>query len=82
MKIKVHDKDTKLNIVIPNRLITGAPGRKIIAFFACKYGGDIPLTREQMDRLLKELGKAAKQFKGLKIVEVESSDGEQVLIEL
>ena len=86
MKIKIHDQDTHVNIFFPNCIVTGSLSRKIISYFVGKYGGDyggnMPLTKEQIDRLLEELGRAAKRFKGLKLVDIEGGNGERVLVQL
>ena len=83
MKIQVMGSGHKIRIIIPNMFITGFPSRKLIAHLIATHAGkDIPLSEKQLNLLLKELKRATKMYKGLHLVEVESANGDQVIIDL
>lgn len=82
MKIKIQDQDTHMNLLIPNFVVAGRLSRKVLSLALSKKGGEMPYTKEQIDRFLQELGRTAKRFKGLTLVEIESSDGEKIFIQL
>ncbi len=83
MKIMIQDKEESLNFTIPNWLLTGVLARKLIVAGTQKYCEDmLPCTAQQLDRILVELKKAGRRFKGLRLVEVQSQNGDYVVIEL
>ena len=83
MKIRIMNQEHKLNIIIPTSLLTGLHVRKLILPIIYKHAGDtMPFPEEQMAALLREFKKAAKRHKGLRLVEVHSANGDQVLVQL
>lgn len=71
-----------MNLLIPNFMVAGRLSRRVLSLAISKKGGEMPYTREQIDRFLQELGRTAKLYKGLKLVEIESSNGERITIQL
>lgn len=83
MKISVRSKDANIKVWLPNSLIFSAPIRYLIVRTAAKSVGDFALLDPQMmNGLLQQIKLLSKEYKGLPFVEVQSADGEEVLIEL
>ena len=82
MKITIKDNDLRRPIRI--RFPMGLVLNRFTACFAplALRDSEIRITRQQAVRLIKELKRCKKRFKGWKIVEVESADGERVEIKL
>ena len=82
MKITVKDNDRRRPIII--RFPMGLVLNRFTACFAplALRDSEIRITRRQAVKLIKELKRCKKRFKGWKIVEVESADGEYVEVKL
>ena len=80
MKIVINSSDFRkpMRLGFPTALVLN----RLTACFAPMVlkDKDIPITRKQAVRLIKELKRCKKRFPGWKIVEVTSSDGEAVEI--
>ena len=77
MRVILKTEGRKFWIPVP--MCLGSLGIK----YGLKYGSKTPIPKEQMDEILecyKVFRKAIKPYKGLKIVEVEDSEGEGVTI--
>lgn len=81
MKIKIKTEDVKLNLWIPTSLISCRFIWSNIIKHACKEE-DININPEQMDIIFKALQVSVKQYKGLKLVDVHTKDGETIKIVL
>lgn len=81
MKIEVVTEDfkMKLPVPLPTFLIRG-----IVIEYALKgvSNASVKMSKEQSRKLAKAIRKCAGKYKGLTIVDVESSDGEIVKITL
>lgn len=83
MKIRVHSSEVNLKLWIPNSLIlSGLIRKRIISEIYRSSNGKIPFPPAVMNELFIALKETALEYKGLNLVEVESSDGTEVLIQL
>lgn len=80
MKIHISDKKHHITIWIPSALLSCSLVRRLIISTASKSETD--MQDKELDYLLRTFAKTCKQFKGLRLVEVISSDGQQVTIDL
>ncbi|MDD4189037.1 MAG: hypothetical protein PHX37_03015 [Eubacteriales bacterium] len=80
MKIKIRSKEHKFTIPVPNAMLFS----KITARLIAKYArtDDLTVSKEQMAAILDELRKAKRLHGKMKIVEVNSADGDIVEITL
>lgn len=84
MKIRVRTEEFRMTLFIPAFWILGSP---LAHWILNRVGkrlpvGFPPLTAEQRKSLRKTLKRCKKQYKGLTLAEVESSNGDQVTITL
>lgn len=77
MVIKIRAEDHKITIPFPNGLVLNGLSASLISKFT-----DIPLTHEQLNMLIRELRHAKKILKGSPLIDIQSSDGETVVIKL
>jgi len=81
MKIKIEADGHRFTIPLPTGVVLNGITTKIISSELKKHS-DIPLTEEQLKVLIKELKRAKKTFPKLPLVDVQTADGEKVLITL
>ena len=81
MRIIIKESGSR---TIKLRFPTALALNRLTAYLAPRVlkGSEVTVTRQQAVRLIKELKRCKKRFKGWKIVEVESADGERVEIKL
>ncbi|MGI5958876.1 MAG: hypothetical protein ACOX60_05620 [Massiliimalia sp.] len=78
MKIRIRTREIKLSLWFPNNLIFSRLGL-IIGFQIAKRYVDISKINQQaVLRLLKQF----RRYRGLRLVEIESKSGEQIVITL
>lgn len=77
MKIKINTKDCKLNLRFPTRLIAG---KLTVSIIVNSTKEKITFTQEQKKAMVKMLKVCRKQYKGLKLVDVKTADGEIIEI--
>ena len=84
MRIKVKDEDTDINLLLPTNLIFSKGTVWLVNHFGRKYAGDAlkDIPPEALDRLFAEFRWIKRKYKRWVLVEVESSDGDAVSIEL
>lgn len=79
MKIKIKTADIHLNLRIPNSLLLW----DIPISIALHYTKDtIELSRDQRKKIVKLLRECSRKYKGLTLIEVDSSEGERIEITL
>ena len=84
MRIKVKSGDTNINIPVPTNLVFSKGSVWLANRFGRKYAGDAlkDLPPEALDKLFAEFRRIKRKHGSWDLVEVESSDGSQVLIRL
>lgn len=84
MRIKIKDEDTDINLLLPTNLIFSKGTVWLANHFGRKYAGDAmkDIPPEALDRLFAEFRRIKRKYKRWVLVEVESSDGDAVSIEL
>ena len=84
MRIKIKDEDTDINLLLPTNLIFSKGTVWLANHFGRKYAGDAlkDIPPEALDRLFAEFRRIKRKHKHWVLVEVESSDGDAVSIEL
>lgn len=83
MKVLVRSSDINIKLWIPNSLVlSGFIRKRIVSQIYQSADGKIPFPPAVMNELLLHLKEIAKSYSGLNLVEVESSDGTEVLIQL
>lgn len=84
MRIKIKDEDTDLNLLLPTNLIFSKGTVWLANHFGRKYAGDAmkDIPPEALDRLFAEFRRIKRKHKHWVLVEVESSDGDAVSVEL
>ena len=84
MRIKVKSGDTNINIPVPTNLVFSKGSVWLANRFGRKYAGDAlkDLPPEALDKLFAEFRRIKRKHGNWDLVEVESSDGSQVLIRL
>lgn len=82
MTISVVSEETKIRLWFPDFVFYSAVFRKIAAKQIVKNTQGIDLDQRQVEGLLKQMKYCLKGFKGLMLVEVISSHGEKVFIQL
>lgn len=84
MRIKIKDEDTNINLLLPTNLIFSKGTVWLANHFGRKYAGDAmkDIPPEALDRLFAEFRRIKRKHKHWVLVEVESSDGDAVSIEL
>ena len=84
MRIKVKSGDTNINIPVPTNLVFSKGSVWLANRFGRKYAGDAlkDLPPEARDKLFAEFRRIKRKHGSWDLVEVESSDGSQVLIRL
>lgn len=79
MKIKIKTEGFRMTLLFPTSLVLSNFGISIILQIAGKY---IAVPKENKKTILKEVKQWRKQWKGLSLVEVQTSRGEEILIKL
>ena len=84
MRIKVKDEDTDINLLLPTNLIFSKGTVWLVNHFGRKYAGDAmkDIPPESLDRLFAEFRRIKRKHKHWVLVEVASSDGDEVSIVL
>lgn len=81
MKIKIDTEEKKLNIRIPSSLLYSSIVFKIIER-AIEDKSGIKIDKETKHKIQKLLRKMIKEYKGLKLVEIHSTENEIIEITL
>lgn len=84
MKIQIREQDHNFTLVLPTRLIFNKISARIANHFARKYAPDAMagISPEALEALCTELGRIKKKYGSWDLVEVDSADGEKVIITL
>ena len=84
MRIKIKDEDTDINLLLPTNLIFSKGTVWLANHFGRKYAGDAmkDIPPEALDRLFAEFRRIKRKHKHWVLVEVASSDGDEVSIAL
>lgn len=84
MRIKVSDKDTNLDIILPTGLVFSKGTVWLANHVARKYAGDAmeKLSPEALEMLFAEFRRIKRKYGKWDLVEVESADGDRVLVRL
>ena len=81
MKIHIREEDRSFTIVLPTRLIFSKTILKFGLRIGKKYSDQVPdIPPEAVDALCDELRRIKKKHGSWELVNVQSSDGEQVQI--
>lgn len=79
MRVKIRTNGFRMTFYFPNAVLFGKLAVSIAAQCASDY---VTISDEQKGKLACLLKQCGKQYKGLKLIEVHSSEGEQVEITL
>lgn len=79
MLVKIHTKEFKGTFYLPNTLLFNRLGLSIALMASQKY---VKVSETGKEALLAQLKRYRKQFKGLTLVEVKTSEGEEILVKL
>ncbi len=85
MKVKINTKDTKINIYIPTFLVLNNFSFSILMYVLSNQSIEkkyIKCLEDQKEKILKLMKMCRKQYKGLTIVDIKTSEGEKILITL
>lgn len=84
MRIRVKGEGHNINIPVPTNLVFGKGTVWLANHFGRKYAGDAmkDIPPEALDRLFAEFRRIKRQYGHWDLVEVQSSDGEEVSITL
>lgn len=84
MRVKVSDKDTNLDIILPTGLVFSRGTVFLVNKVARKYAGDAMenIPPEAMAALFAEFRRIKRKYGKWDLVEVESADGDRVLVRL
>ena len=85
MKVKINTKDTKINICIPTFLVLNNFSFSILMYVLSNQSIEkkyIKCLEDQKEKILKLMKMCRKQYKGLTIVDIKTSEGEKILITL
>lgn len=85
MKVKINTKDTKINIYIPTFLVLNNFSFSILMYVLSNQSISkeyIKCLEDQKEKILKLMKMCRKQYKGLTIVDIKTSEGEKILITL
>lgn len=80
MRIRVKDEDTNLRLWMPTGLLLSRPIAAAVAKGARDKG--IPLTGRQLNTLFKAIRRYRKAHRDWVLVEVDSQNGDKVLVKL
>lgn len=81
MKVKIDTEEKKLNIRIPSSLLYSSIVFKIIER-AIEDKSGLRMDKETKQKVRGLLKKAVKEYKGLKLVEIHSAEGEMIEVTL
>lgn len=81
MKVKIDTEEKKLNIRIPSALLYSSIVFKIIER-AIEDKSGLRMDKETKQKVRGLLKKAIKEYKGLKLVEIHSAEGEIIEVTL
>ena len=79
MKIKVKTKDIRIHFFLPNILVFNHFSLSIILYFIKKYN---ILDVKNKSIFIKEMKQWKKRYKGLSLVDIQTSDEEEIVITL
>ena len=84
MRIQAKGEDYKVNLVLPTGLVFSKGMVWLANHVGRKYAGDAmkAIPPEALDKLFAELRRIKRKYGSWKLVEVESAEGEEVLISL
>ncbi len=77
MIVKVKSKDARFTIPVPNALVFN----RLVSHIIAKHT-DIPFDTHQLNYIFDNIKAAKRILKGRPLVEVESADGEVVIVKL
>lgn len=79
MKIKVRTKDAKFTLILPTALLSS---RLIVSMALYSTKDTIHFDKTQVEKLTRLLKGIRKEYKGLRLVDVQTAEGEIVQITL
>lgn len=85
MRIRIDSEEKKLNLALPSGLMSRIVFSGLGLRYLKKHGGDDAfsnLTKRDMKNIRKTLRRMRKIHKNWNIVEVDSSDGDHIIIRL